>query len=62
MKINRQLQPEIEFVDGIKPSEPEIVTLDNGIPVYLINTSKQDLVKIEFLFEAGKWHENKPKC
>jgi len=60
MSINRHIQPEIEFVDGISPSEPEIVKLDNGIPVYLINTSNQDLIKIEFLFEAGKWYEDKP--
>jgi len=60
MKINRHIQPDIELVHGISPSEPEVVKLDNGIPVYLIDTSNQDLVKIEFLFEAGRWYEDKP--
>jgi len=60
MTINRQTAPDIEFVKGINPVEPEFVTLDNGIPVYLINSANQDLVKIELLFEAGKWYEEKP--
>lgn len=60
MLVNRNIQPRIEFLDGIKTVEPEIVHLDNGIPVYLIDTPGQDLVKIELLFEAGKWFEEKP--
>jgi predicted Zn-dependent peptidase len=60
MAINRQIAPNIEFVEGISPVEPEVVVLDNGIPVYLIHSSSQDLVKVELLFEAGKWHEERP--
>lgn len=57
--IERHIQPKIEFVEGILPGEPEVVNLDNGIPVYLIDTKGQDITKIELLFEAGKWHESK---
>lgn len=60
MILNRHIAPATELVDGIRAAEPEMVKLDNGIPVYLINSSMQDLVKIELLFDAGKWHENKP--
>lgn len=60
MKLNRHIQPATKFLDGLRPEEPELVTLDNGIPVYLINTPGQDIVKIELLFEAGKWFEPKP--
>lgn len=59
MSLDRQIQPKVQFLDGIRPEEPEIVHLDNGIPVYLINTPGQDIIKIELLFEAGKWFENK---
>lgn len=60
MTINRKKAPVTEFVGGISPVEPEVVRLDNGIPVYLINSSGQDLVKVELLIEAGKWYEDKP--
>ncbi len=59
MKLSRHKQPEIELVTGITPVNPEKVLLDNGIPVYLIDTSDQDLVKVEFLFRAGRWFEDK---
>jgi predicted Zn-dependent peptidase len=60
MNLNRHTAPAIEFVKGISPVEPEIARLDNGIPVYLIHSTGQDLVKIELLLEAGKWYEDKP--
>ncbi len=60
MSLKRHTAPSIEFVKGISPVEPEVVKLDNGIPVYLIHSPHQDLVKIELLVEAGKWYEDKP--
>jgi predicted Zn-dependent peptidase len=33
--------------------------LDNGVPVYLLNEGDQDVVKIELMFKAGKWYEEK---
>ena len=56
-EINRKIKPEIKPVDKIDLYKPEKVTLDNGIPVYLINTGTQELVKVEFIFNAGKWYE-----
>ncbi|MCB0823685.1 MAG: insulinase family protein [Bacteroidales bacterium] len=58
-QLNRHIQPNINLVDRISLDKPEVQTLDNDIPVYLINTSEQDLVKIEFIFTAGSWFEPK---
>ncbi len=57
--LNRNIQPDINLVDRISLVKPEMLKLDNGIPVYLIDTAQQDLVKIEFLFSAGSWYEPK---
>lgn len=56
--INRSIQPNINFVDRISLFRPQHIILDSGIPVYQIDTSEQDLVKIEFLFSAGSWYES----
>ncbi len=56
-EINRKIKPEIKPVDRIDLYEPEKITLDNGIPVYLINTGTQELIKVDFIFNAGKWYE-----
>ncbi len=57
--INRNIQPNINLVDRIDFNQPEISTLDNGIPVYQLQTGTQDIVKLEFIFEAGNWFEEK---
>jgi len=57
--INRKIQPDIKLVDKINLHQPEIIHLNNEIPVYLINAGTQDLVKIEIIFNAGNWYEEK---
>ena len=34
------------------------LTLDNGVPVYIIEGGTQEVTRIEFAFEAGTWHSN----
>ncbi len=55
--LNRKIQPDIKLLNKIKLHQPEVIHLDNDVPVYLINAGTQDLVKVEFIFSAGKWHE-----
>jgi len=57
--INRKKQPKTHFVDRFTFPDPEVVKLDNGIPVYLLSAGTHDLTKIEFLFKAGSWFEDK---
>jgi len=57
--LNRNIQPDINLVDRISLIKPELQQLNNGIPVYMIDTATQDIVKIEFMFEAGSWYEPK---
>jgi zinc protease len=57
--MNRTAAPKIKTVDRIDILPVEQIKLDNGIPVYIINAGEQDIVKIDFVFEAGKWYEPK---
>lgn len=58
--LNRTLAPESKQVDEINFIEPLKQTLDNGIPVFTINAGKQELVRIEFIFENVNWDASKP--
>ncbi|MBM3434856.1 MAG: insulinase family protein [Bacteroidetes bacterium] len=58
--INRKTQPKINLLDNFNFQAPEFFKLDNGIPVYQIHTGTQDITKIEFIFKAGSWFEEKP--
>jgi zinc protease len=55
--INRAEAPAFAEIENIRLGEPLTVILDNNIPLYVINEGTQDLVKIEFIFFAGKWFE-----
>jgi predicted Zn-dependent peptidase len=57
--MNRTAAPAIKTVDSIDLLHVEQIKLDNGIPVYIINSGDQEIVKIDVVFEAGKWYEPK---
>ncbi|SFW41810.1 M16 family metallopeptidase [Chitinophaga sancti] len=58
--INRKLAPEIkdavEFEVALKPYEK--FTLDNGIPVYVVESDEQETLQLEMVFPAGSWYES----
>jgi zinc protease len=58
--LNRTLAPESKLVDEISFIEPLKQVLDNGIPVFTINAGKQELVRIEFIFENVNWNPSRP--
>ena len=58
--LNRTLVPDSMQVSDIKFITPQQQTLDNGINVYTINAGKQDLVRIEFIFDNVNYNASKP--
>lgn len=58
--LNRTLAPESKLVDEIHFIEPLKQILDNGIPVFTINAGKQELVRIEFIFQNVNWDASNP--
>ena len=58
--LNRTLAPESKLVDEISFIEPLKQVLDNDIPVFTINAGKQELVRIEFIFENVNWDASRP--
>lgn len=59
MEINRKIKPDTKLIDALNIFHPEVFHLDNNIPVHIINQATQDIVKIEFIFEAGSRNEEK---
>lgn len=60
MILNRTIQPPVKTIDKISYPSPNVVKLDNGIPVYIMNTGKQDVIKIDVHFRAGKRYQESP--
>jgi predicted Zn-dependent peptidase len=61
--LNRSVSPKITKFNpdlfGIESLLPYKTIFANGIPCYQINKGTQELVKIEFLFEAGTYYQQK---
>ena len=57
--LNRQIPPPLQEIKNYKLPIPNKYILDNGIPVYEMNTGTQDILKVELLFHSGRWFEEK---
>ncbi len=55
--INRKIAPLVEPIRHIDYLKAEKELLENGLPVYYIDAPGQEVVKIDFIFEAGAWQQ-----
>ena len=52
--------PKIQPVSNIPLHIPKKNVLDNGAELYELRLGNQDILKIEWIFNAGRWFETKP--
>lgn len=57
---NRSQPPVINDIQTIRLPEPDLLYLDNGIPVYVTNLGTQEVIRMELVFFAGRTYEQKP--
>lgn len=57
---NRLLPPKTSMVDQLPFQIPEKVLLKNQVPVYILNGSPDDIVRVDLVFMAGSYNQNKP--
>ena len=57
--MNRTEAPEIKLIESVSLPQYQLLHLDNGVPVYIINEGEQEVVKLELMYKAGKWFEEK---
>lgn len=55
--LQRAIQPRVSPIEHIDILKAELKLLANGIPVHYINAGTQDVLKIDFIFEAGTWFQ-----
>ena len=58
--INRKKAPVFHQVDNIKFLNVVKTHLKNRLTVNYINGGSQDILKIDFIFNAGNWYQKKP--
>lgn len=58
--LDRKTAPAFKTVDKIEMIKASEQRLRNNIPVYSVNAGTQDLIKLEFLFDAGMYQQEMP--
>jgi predicted Zn-dependent peptidase len=58
--LDRTVAPAFRQIEHIPIKEPEVLQVNRDIPFYSIQAGTQSVVKLELIFEAGKWFETKP--
>lgn len=56
-KLDRSATPALAKVEHLNILQPQKLSLPNGIPVYVFTGLQQGAVRIEWIFNAGKWYE-----
>lgn len=57
--LNRKSAPQFAEIKRFHLPSPEIITLDNGVPLIQFDKVNQEVLMIELIFKAGKWFETK---
>lgn len=57
--LNRKSAPQFAEIERFHLPTPEIIMLDNGVPLIQFDKVNQEVLRIELIFKAGKWHETK---
>ncbi len=58
-ELNRQIPPETSIIKTFQAPEADKSKLANGMPIYIINSGTEDIIKIDLQFKAGDWFQNK---
>ena len=59
MENFRKQGPSIRTIQDVHFPSYEGSKLDNGLPIYTISAGTQDIIKIELVFQSGRFHELK---
>ena len=57
--LNRKIAPTLQEIKNYQLPRAVVHTLDNGVKVYEVNTSSEEIIKLEIVFHAGRWYEDK---
>jgi zinc protease len=58
--LNRSIAPASQALDHFEVTRAKSRLLDNGIPFHTIISGTQPVVRLEIIFNAGNWYEEKP--
>lgn len=59
-QLNRNQAPDFQTIQHVAIPATQAYTLDNGLPLRIVNAGEQPVLRLELIFPAGGWYENTP--
>src|SRR5688572_12206806 len=57
---DRKTPPLFQKSNSYPLVKPEKISLSNGLTITVVPGGEQEVIKVEFIFRAGKWQERQP--
>ncbi|MFN8254853.1 MAG: pitrilysin family protein [Bacteroidales bacterium] len=57
---NRRKAPDYKVAKGNFELDPQIISLKNNIPVYILKANDHDYIRLDLIFETGHWNCSNP--
>jgi len=57
--LDRKIAPPVKEIEKLALPSPKKITLDNGIPLYILELGTQEVLKLEVVYFAGRPYEEK---
>ncbi|MEY4930807.1 MAG: hypothetical protein RI909_1531, partial [Bacteroidota bacterium] len=57
--LDRTTAPRHVEINSFQLPSPELKTLENGVPLFVLRGVAQQVLKIELVFSGSKWDESK---
>ena len=58
--LDRTIPPPVCTPQYKEVPQPACITLPNGVPLHIFNDNESDVVRMDFLFGGGRWHQEQP--
>ena len=55
--LDRTKAPSLQEIKKPSLPNPKKAVFQNGMPVYYLDAGEQDIIKLDFIFNAGRWQE-----
>lgn len=60
MLLDRTIQPKVRDIEHLAVQMPQRFIMPNGVPLNILNSGDNEVVRIDLLIEGGCWHQSQP--
>ena len=60
MLLDRTIHPNVRDIEHLAVQMPQRFIMPNGVPLNILNSGDNEVVRIDLLIEGGRWHQSQP--